>query len=363
MALLLKWIALSLVLAPCFSSAAVHTIRRQAREVLRRMPEAVGATQAADHVVVPEVLAKEKQVCSYCCMDHEAQGEKVGPCIDVDACAARGPQRGKYALVLAQEGPHGDGKFLPHLGAMRAQAKAAAPNQVDIVLLVHGDFKLKDHDEWLEANDVKVVKVDWALPPDMLFTRKKDWCGPKDLIRLHALSLAGYDAVAYYDSDVQLQGDVMPVLRCAATGPLLTTNGGVGEPLNVGFFATRPDPRLMQAAKAFARTANFSDKTGWGDSGFLPSGGYYVGMECGQGFMHTLFYMRSSAVAQRALREAKLDEPGQLVAVQIDRCVWNYQTSYQCREGFDCTQVRAHHKPGEFKMGSDPHECQKKVKL
>ena len=30
---------------------------------------------------------------------------------------------------------------------------------------------------------------------------------------------------------------------------------------------------------------------------------------------------------------------------QLDRCIWNYQTSWNCRKDFDCARVRVHHKP------------------
>ena len=37
---------------------------------------------------------------------------------------------------------------------------------------------------------------------------------------------SGYDAIAYYDTDIEFQGDITPVLRCAASGKFLSTNGG-----------------------------------------------------------------------------------------------------------------------------------------
>merc|ERR1719356_1615264 len=139
--------------------------------------------------------------------------------------------------------------------------------------------------------------------------------------------------------------------------------------MNVGFFAVRPDSRLLRAAELFAGVANFSEKPsrssprgGWADSGFAPAGGYFVGAECGQGFFHTLYYKKSSSIAQNALEEAGLGAPGALVAGQIDRCVWNYQTSFQCKENFDCSRVRAHHKPATLKRGSNPKECMKRNK-
>ena len=29
-----------------------------------------------------------------------------------------------------------------------------------------------------------------------------------------------YDAVAYFDNDIEFQGDITPLLRCASTGPV-----------------------------------------------------------------------------------------------------------------------------------------------
>ena len=62
----------------------------------------------------------------------------------------------------------------------------------------------------------------------------------------------------------------------------LAKGGGVGENLNVGFFATRPDRRLLEAALIFARRNNFSREDGWGKSGWKPRGYYYVGGEVGE---------------------------------------------------------------------------------
>ena len=68
----------------------------------------------------------------------------------------------------------------------------------------------------------------------------------------------GYDAIAYYDNDVEIQGDITPVLRCAASGKFLSTNGasflsanGASALLNLGFFALKPDKRLFQASLTF----------------------------------------------------------------------------------------------------------------
>ena len=92
-----------------------------------------------------------------------------------------------------------------------------------------------------------------------------------------------------FDQDIEFQGDVSSVLRCAATGRMLSASGGVGEPLNVGFFAAKPDKRLVRAAEIFADGVEFNRQTGWATGGFAPSGGYFIGAECGQGYVHTLY--------------------------------------------------------------------------
>jgi len=290
--------------------------------------------------------------CQDCCND----GYKTAPCFDVHACAAHGPERGHYALVftLVDETPH---VLLPHVESAIAQQREGI--KIDLILMMTkedaSNLIRPWHRDFLDKYSVQLRTVDWAVPPGMKFHPTEDWCGGQDLIRLHALTLEGYDAIAYYDTDIEFQGDITPILKCAATGTFLTTNGGIGEPLNVGFFAAKPDQRLMQAALAFAKESPFNDETGWAESGWEPSGGYFVGAECGQGFFHTLFYKQDQLASRWALEQAGLG--GSLIVKQVDRCEWNYQTSFQCHD-FDCSRVRAHHKPA--RPGSDPKECLKR---
>ena len=111
------------------------------------------------------------------------------------------------------------------------------------------------------------------------------------------------------------------------------------------------DPFILQAAENFAKEADYSEQTGWAQEGWKPCGGYYVGGECGQGFFHTLFYKR-----QAMLKELFQKIGQKWNALQIDKCMWNYQTSYQCNN-FDCSRVRVHHKP--MQPGSDHRGCLK----
>lgn len=173
-------------------------------------------------------------------------------------------------------------------------------------------------------------------------------------MRLHVLGIEGYDAVAFYDQDIEFQGDVSDMFLCASTGMFLSASGGVGEPLNVGFFALRPDPKLLAAAEEFADGLKFSWTKGWDNAGFEPAGtSKFIGAECGQGYFHTLLYDRKSKKAQAAMVAAGFSGVEAANAVQIDRCVWNYQTGSNCPRKFDCGLVRAHHKPNGKHPGRD----------
>eukprot|EP00439_Symbiodinium_sp_Y106_P059470 s1542_g8.t1 len=240
-------------------------------------------------------LLESPSACRDCCND----GKAYVPCLDVEACAAAAPPTGRYALIFSYVG-----RFAPKLLQYLDSAKAAAlsANKADLLLLMTVSDAASMTTALradLEKEGIQLRSVDWALPPGMRFTKEENWCGQKDFIRLHALGLQGldeYDAVAYFDNDIEFQGDITPLLRCASTGHFLSTNGGIGEALNVGFFALQPHKALLQAAVDFAKEADYSQLTGWANEGWRPSGGYYVGGECGQGFFHTLFYKRSSSL-------------------------------------------------------------------
>eukprot|EP00440_Ansanella_granifera_P071256 gb/GFBE01077338.1/.p1 GENE.gb/GFBE01077338.1/~~gb/GFBE01077338.1/.p1 ORF type:complete len:345 (+),score=82.47 gb/GFBE01077338.1/:1-1035(+) len=290
-----------------------------------------------------------KDACPNCCH----LGSKEAPCLDVDACAANGPANGKYAIAMSFYGKPKD-SMLPYIESMRKAANLA--NNADLLMVMRESdaaFMTPHQKEMFQNYSVKLVNVTWDTPPNMKSYLGEYWCGHQDFIRLHILGIEGYDAIAYYDTDIEFQGDITPVLKCAASGKFLTTNGGMGEALNVGFFATKPDKRLVEASVNFARDNEYDKFTSWGKMEWAPAGGYYVGGECGQGFFYSLFY-KTGGAAQKALESVGLSA---LDAAQIDRCVWNYQTSFMCKKDFDCSTVRAHHKPTRHTDG--PEECQK----
>ena len=82
--------------------------------------------------------------------------------------------------------------------------------------------------------------------------------------------------------------------------------------------------------------------------GYEPGKQPYIGGECGQGFLYSLFYSNGnrncSAGIEEAWQHGGLPRPR---AVQIDRCRWNYQaenTEKHCYDDFTCGEVRAIHK-------------------
>merc|ERR1719213_1267063 len=94
---------------------------------------------------------------------------------------------------------------------------------------------------------VELREVEWAIPPDMRY-RPQGWCGPKTFLGpMYALRVEGYDAIAYYEHEVEIQADLLPMLRCAASGHIFTTQGPWGEPITSSFFAVPHDKRLLAA--------------------------------------------------------------------------------------------------------------------
>ena len=52
-------------------------------------------------------------------------------------------------------------------------------------------------------------------------------------------------------------------------------------------------PKAIVGARNFALEANFSTKSSWGEMGWAPAGGYFIGGECGQGCLVGLVFLYS----------------------------------------------------------------------
>lgn len=124
----------------------------------------------------------------------------------------------------------------------------------------HEDLKeyfplTEDEIAFLAKHNVKVIEVPWLVPPGTSPFAGR--CAPMDLVRLHSLSMNEYASVVYFDMDVVIVGDIMPMFKCAATGEFIMSEGS-GAPLNLGFIALKPNPVLLEMAMWFAKNANFT---------------------------------------------------------------------------------------------------------
>jgi len=280
-------------------------------------------------------------------------------CFDVDNCAKDAPKTGKYAFVVTNtlEKNHE-----LDIKSMESKWLEATRLKADLVLITPqigveyaGKVPLtQEKRDYLKEAGVKHIEVPWVIPPKMKFT-KQNWCGPQDLLKLHAFNLTDYDAVIFFDNDVQVQGSMMPAFRCASKGYFLSTSG-TQSPLNIGFFAVKPSSELLQTVVNFAQDSDYDKETGWNKAGFAPSVGNHVaGSECGQGFLHTLMYKNTVQGWWSFLNSG-----AKIKSKMVERCVWNYQTSHGCppndRE-FSCKNIRAIHKEGG---GKDDWQCHKK---
>eukprot|EP00392_Amoebophrya_sp_AT5.2_P011668 g11751.t1 len=340
------------------------------------------------------------------------------PCLNVARCAAaaptspsftksrRGPRKYAFAFTffgkkLADPGGDDFNSLFPNLqsvelvrknilAADRARAKIASPHDdkdgdggevrvlqskkmaesmsTDELYLALAQRKLAKYSNELaknvgergreEAGKIKLALAPWTLPPNMKFNgadaQGNGWCGELDFIKMTVMNLTQYDAVIYYDNDVEVQEtsgeSLSQLLQCVDRHDLITfASSGTGGALNGGFFSLKPKVKLLSAAVKFAEVATYTAETGWGNSGFAPGHGAFEGFECGQGFWLTLFYHLGSKEVVDAYKNAgwtKSQILEELRPVQLDRCVWNYQHQGNCENmSSQCDKVVAHHKP------------------
>ncbi|CAD7947393.1 unnamed protein product [Amoebophrya sp. A120] len=217
-------------------------------------------------------------------------------------------RRTKYAFVLTHKGvlpqpernttewidlmfPNLRSMELARQGILRQGKSATKDIEIDILLLValNRGMTIGVDAKWWEktvsylqtelrriAPTTVVKRVPWTVPEDAKFDRKESWCGEVDFIRLNAFSETDYDAVVYYDRDVELQDtggeNLLALFECVAKQDVfLTATGGLNEPINVGFFAMKPNRKLLDVALEFSKLADYSDDTGWAGSGWSPA--------------------------------------------------------------------------------------------
>lgn len=183
---------------------------------------------------------------------------------------------------------------------------------------------------------VKIAKSAFAAPPGINQEFDVLQNPLYDMMKINAFALEGYDAVVFYNNEVQLtgRGDITQLFKCASRNYFLSTAGPLTN-LNAGFMAFRPSVKLATAMANFAENNTFDAKTGWAGLGYAPM------LETGpeqQVFYYTFFY-KQSPVIDRALGEVGATLPK---ATQLDRCVWNYLTHWGCKyDGWSCDDVVA----------------------
>ena len=178
-------------LKPASSLDSLPSLRRQPLEEPKVAPK-IGNTSI------------ERRVgCNHCCND----GTKNGPCFDVEECAS-GVTGGRYAFVYAHVGDPG-WPWLTFLDSMWAQAVKLEEigGVADIVVLMPGENIRNlgcQHRRLVEQYRLRIIEVPWTIPPNSWYPsywwpgKADGWCGPQDLMRLHALGLDDYDAVVFY---------------------------------------------------------------------------------------------------------------------------------------------------------------------
>eukprot|EP00928_Gymnodinium_smaydae_P038451 TRINITY_DN26521_c0_g1_i1.p1 TRINITY_DN26521_c0_g1~~TRINITY_DN26521_c0_g1_i1.p1 ORF type:complete len:702 (-),score=144.03 TRINITY_DN26521_c0_g1_i1:142-2247(-) len=301
-------------------------------------------------------------------------GSSYVDCLDVAACANNGPSgpsaEHRWAFVYTHSAPQDldAEEYEMNIAALRDAAEEYT--NTDIVLLVPKEGSAIDcmggtaHKLRPEAATklrelgVIVRTVDWAIPPEMQFRPKVPWCGSKDFLRLQVMGLSGYASIVYMDFDVQLRDAkaASQLFRCAAAGDgrIIWTPDVIG-PINIGVFAVRPHPGILQAGALLARSINYTRLTGWGNAGFAPAREPFIGAECGQGFFLLMFFSQDFPPVADAARRANVVLPK---AEQVDVCRWNYLHGWECPSSFSCHDVVFMHK-ASFDAGG----CKQKQKL
>jgi len=182
----------------------------------------------------------------------------------------------------------------------------AAEVDADLVLIlpqrgavVVGDYErigLSAEKRWELEQYYKIVEVDWITPPGLNkhIPLIGGCCGPREFMKLHALTLYEYDAVINLDNDVTIGDrpeDLKRLFDCAASGQFLVSRGSYSE-INAGFFAARPQRQLFFDMVAELQVVSADKHRGWNDLGWGPlhkANDYRM-----QGFLYYYFYQRGS---------------------------------------------------------------------
>merc|ERR1712194_230490 len=114
----------------------------------------------------------------------------MGTCLDVASCAAKAPTGGKYAVVYVHLG-NPRWPWLPFIVSLSAAMKKLAADtggEADIVVMMLASDAKKlgsEHRSLIQTYRIRLLEVDWALPPTLKWYpsnwwpgKADGWCGP-----------------------------------------------------------------------------------------------------------------------------------------------------------------------------------------
>mmetsp|Transcript_10541 Transcript_10541/g.26780 ORF Transcript_10541/g.26780 Transcript_10541/m.26780 type:complete len:391 (-) Transcript_10541:339-1511(-) len=239
------------------------------------------------------------------------------------------PDRRAFALVHDLHVPPDPLQLATLLRQLRRH-HGSAP---DVLFLVPEGMELvmpPDLDEMFRAHGVRVLGV--AYPPlsaSLLHwgAARKNCCSWREYLKLAVFGLDSYDAVVLLDSDQQVLGDLSEAFCCVADSRRVLFTSGPLSPWNGGFLALSPRRDVHAHMQEVLRHVVFSPADGYNGTGFGRTGWFrddigaakarparaHYGAEGPQGFLYYYHRLMSN------------DRPGATEAVELDRCIWNYQ--------------------------------------
>lgn len=175
-------------------------------------------------------------------------------------------------------------------------------------------------------------EVPWVVPPNLSKDVPREsggCCGAREFIKLHAFNMTEFDAIIFYDMDIEIRltrvAALTSLFDCACSGYFLTTPARHHNPwVNGGFFAVRPSSGLFETMLRVLSRAHVDPLTGWNDAGWGP--GWHSNVPKSlqsqfrmQGFLSYFMYQD-----KRHMQYVQ--------AEQLDQCIWNRQRHSVCPE-------------------------------
>eukprot|EP00041_Stephanoeca_diplocostata_P012820 m.215606 g.215606 ORF g.215606 m.215606 type:complete len:592 (+) comp19106_c0_seq1:308-2083(+) len=271
-------------------------------------------------------------------------------CINVDQCALQLNERpgnmksGKYALVLTHDLHKQPSDRFHDTKTMQSIIESAAALQADAILMVPSasiaSHPLTDDEQtMIKGLGFQVHFVDWIVPPRLHVSFSSgvlEMCSRHQLIRLHALGLSAYNAVAVLNKNFLVRHkSLKPALECAAQNKVLMTPVDDSTDIAGGTLVASPRVEFLDAIIHFAQNTDVN-LTPSGDlfsELAVPQDGLPAGAatDCMSTVLHSFLrdqryreaaHLSSTAAVEKSGGKAK--ESDLLPSLHaLDRCVWH----------------------------------------